>query len=157
MTTGRLCGIARHDRPRGPMETVDAVSVSREEGLHGDYRGTQFSGPKNWRQGTLIEARGWADAMADLGLEEAFAIPWQERRANLLVDGLRLPREVGAIVAVGKTLRLEITDECNPCSRMDAIRPGLKAALTPDWRGGALARVLTGGDIAVGDEVRIEE
>ncbi|HQS70796.1 MAG TPA: MOSC domain-containing protein, partial [Novosphingobium sp.] len=34
---------------------------------------------------------------------------------------------------------------------------GLKSALLPDWRGGVLGRVLTDGDIAVGDEVRIEE
>ena len=40
---------------------------------------------------------------------------------------------------------------------MEEIAAGLKAALTPDWRGGALARVLRGGDIAVGDEIRIEE
>jgi MOSC domain-containing protein YiiM len=39
---------------------------------------------------------------------------------------------------------------------MEEIAPGLKAVLLPDWRGGALARVLTGGHIAVGDEIRIE-
>ncbi len=40
---------------------------------------------------------------------------------------------------------------------MDAIVPGLKAVLTPDWRGGALARVLEGGDIRVGDPISIED
>ena len=39
---------------------------------------------------------------------------------------------------------------------MDEIRPGLTAALTPDWRGGVLGRVVQDGEIAVGDEVRIE-
>jgi MOSC domain-containing protein YiiM len=40
---------------------------------------------------------------------------------------------------------------------MEAIVPGLKDALTPDWRGGVCARVLVGGTIGVGDEIRIEE
>jgi len=31
------------------------------------------------------------------------------------------------------------------------------AALAPDWRGGVLGRVISDGEIAVGDEVRIEE
>jgi len=39
---------------------------------------------------------------------------------------------------------------------MEEILPGLKAALTPGWRGGALARVIEGGHIAVGDTIRIE-
>ena len=38
---------------------------------------------------------------------------------------------------------------------MDALKDGLRAALTPDWRGGLLGRVMADGDIAVGDEVRI--
>ena len=32
----------------------------------------------------------------------------------------------------------------------------LRAALKPDWRAGARARVLRGGEVAVGDEIRIE-
>ncbi len=79
------------------------------------------------------------------------------RRANLLVQGIRLPREPGKVIAIGSTLRIEVTCECDPCNRMDEIQPGLKLALMPDWRGGFLGRVLTDGDIAVGDEVRIEE
>ena len=37
---GRLTGIARHDRLKGPMETVGAVSVTCAAGVDGDYRGT---------------------------------------------------------------------------------------------------------------------
>jgi len=35
------------------------------------------------------------------------------------------------------------------------MNPGLRAALTPDWRGGFLGRVTRDGEIAVGDEIRI--
>jgi MOSC domain-containing protein YiiM len=58
-------------------------------------------------------------------------------------------------VQIGATLVIEITGECDPCSRMEALQPGLRAALTPDWRGGFLGRVIEDGEIAVGDEIRI--
>lgn len=156
MTVGRLSGIARHDRSRGPIETVDHVAVNTSEGLHGDFRGAVRPGKSNRRQVSLIEAAGWSAAMADLGLADN-PLPWHVRRANLLVEGLRLPREAGAVIAIGASLRIEVTCECDPCSRMEEIAAGLKAALTPDWRGGVLGRVLSDGEIAVGDEVRIEQ
>ena len=61
------------------------------------------------------------------------------------------------MIAIGAALRIEITVETEPCERMDALLPGLKAALMPDWRGGVCGRVLTDGEIAIGDEVRIEQ
>jgi MOSC domain-containing protein YiiM len=150
---GRLAGIARHGRSRGPIEVIDTVHVSVEAGLAGDFRGAVKPGGKGKRQVSLIEAGDWAAAMADLRTD----LDWSARRANLLVEGFDLPQTPGAVIAIGEDVRLEITVECDPCSRMEEIAAGLKAALTPDWRGGALARVLRGGDIAVGDEIRIEE
>lgn len=139
------------------METLQKVAVNRAEGVHGDFRGAARPGKPPRRQISLIEAESWAAAMAELGREDDKAIPWFERRANLLVEGLRLPRELGVVIAIGATLRIETTRECDPCSRMEEVAPGLKAVLTPDWRGGVLGRVITDGEIAVGDEIRIEE
>ncbi|MBX9814490.1 MAG: MOSC domain-containing protein, partial [Sphingomonas sp.] len=82
-------------------------------------------------------------------------LPWWERRANLLVAGLDLPRAPGVVLRIGD-VRLEVTIECDPCQRMDELLPGLQAALRPDWRGGICARVLSGGVVAVGDRVEIE-
>ena len=155
MATGRLAGIARHDRPRGPMETIGRAAVSAAAGIAGDYRGTAFSGAKAKRQVSLIEAESWIAAMAELGLSGEEAIGWEERRANLLVEGLRLPREPGRVIAIGPTVRIETTVECDPCGRMEEVRPGLRAALAPDWRGGVLGKVVRDGEIAVGDEVAI--
>lgn len=155
--SGRLGGIARHDRPRGAIETLDHVSVTRELGVRGDLRGAVRPGKSGRRQISLIEAESWAAALAELRPAPDHDMPWHVRRANLLVHGIRLPREAGKVIAIGKTLRIETTCECDPCNRMDEIQPGLKLALMPDWRGGVLGRVLTDGEIAIGDEVRIEE
>lgn len=155
---GRLGGIARHDRPYGPIETLDRVAVTVGEGVHGCIRGALASTKKTRkRQVSLIEAESWAAALDDLALAAEDRPAWHARRANLLVEGLRLPRESGKVIAIGAALRIEITVETEPCERMDALLPGLKAALMPDWRGGVCGRVLTDGEIAVGDEVRIEQ
>jgi MOSC domain-containing protein YiiM len=154
--TGRLGGIARHGRPRGPIKTVDRISVTTTGGLQGDFRGAVKPGGKGRRQVSLIEAECWEQAMAELQLPADEVLPWHARRANLLIEGLRLPREEGYVVAIGASLRIMVVQECDPCSRMEELVPGLKAALLPDWRGGFLGRVLTDGEIAVGDEIRIE-
>jgi MOSC domain-containing protein YiiM len=153
MTTGRLLGIARHGRPRGKIETADHVHVSIEGGLDGDFRGAVKPGGKGRRQVSLIRKDDWDAAMADLG---ATGIDWSLRRANLLVDGIDLFETAGTVVRIGSAVRLLITQECDPCSRMEEVAPGLKAALTPRWRGGALARVISSGDIRVGDTIEIE-
>jgi len=149
---GRLAGIARHDRPKGPMETLDTVAVTAAAGVHGDFRGARAAlKPGRKRQVSLIEAEGLAAAFAESGA----ALDWYDCRRNLLVQGLRIPREPGACVAIGDHLVIEITDQCEPCERMDALHEGLRAALDPDWRGGFLGRVVEDGEIALGDEVRI--
>ncbi|PZO75496.1 MAG: MOSC domain-containing protein [Sphingomonas taxi] len=150
---GTIAGIARHTRAKAPMEVIDHVEITIEAGLHGDFRGYVKPGDKGRRQVTLLERGDWDAAMAEVGHD----IPWYERRANLLVDGFDLPQIPGTRLRIGADVVLEVTRHTDPCERMEALAPGLFAALTPDWRGGACTRVLMGGSIAVGDEIRIEE
>ncbi|MBA16252.1 MAG: MOSC domain-containing protein [Sphingomonas sp.] len=149
----RIAGIARHDRPRGPIETIDTVEVTIEGGLAGDFRGAVRPGKKAKRQVSLIEAKDWDAAMAETG----HSLPWWHRRANLLVEDFDLPQTPGARLRIGADVVLEITMECDPCSRMDELVDGLRLALIPDWRGGALARVISGGTISMGDAIVIEQ
>jgi MOSC domain-containing protein YiiM len=153
---GTLGGIARRGRSRGPIQTLDAAAVTTAAGVEGDFRGKIRPGGRGRRQISLLEAESWAEGMADLGLQGEAILPWMTRRANLLTHGLRFPRRGGYVVAIGESLRIEITVECDPCSRMDEVRPGLFAALVPDWRGGLLGKVISDGKIAIGDTIRIE-
>lgn len=150
--SGRLAGIARHAVPKGPMEVIDTAIVTLEGGVEGDARGRLKHGGRGKRQVTLIERADWDAALAEIDCD----IPWQERRANLLVEDFDLPQIPGTRLRIGPVL-LEITIECDPCHRMDAIADGLQAALKPDWRGGACSRVIEGGTIRIGDTIRIEE
>jgi MOSC domain-containing protein YiiM len=148
---GRLIGIARHARPRGPMETIDHADVSLSTGVHGDFRGALKPG-RNKRQVTVMTADGWRAAIAELGE----SIAWELRRVNLLVEGIELEDTKGATLTFSGGTVLEVTGECDPCSRMEEIAPGLKVALLPHWRGGVTTIVRQEGRIAVGDSVRID-
>jgi MOSC domain-containing protein YiiM len=74
-------------------------------------------------------------------------------RENLTIEGDDVERWLlGQRVAVGEA-EFEITMVCDPCERMDQLRPGLRQEL--QGRRGMLARVVKGGEIARGDEVRL--
>ncbi len=144
---GRLAGIARRDEKRAPMETLEHAEVSDQTGVAQDSRGKPGE-----RTVTVISARAWREICAELGQD----IPWTTRRANLLVDDIDLPKSPGPVIEVGE-VRLKVTVEVNPCSRMDEQIAGLTVALKPDWRGGVGCTVLQGGSIAVGDPVNVIE
>jgi len=148
---GVLAGIARHGFVKAPVETVERVAVTLAGGIAGDWRGAMKGKPYR-RQVTLIERSDWEAALAEVGR----SIPWEERRSNLLVDGLDLPQRPGVRLRIGAEVVLEVTRETDPCERMEALAPGLRAALRPDWRGGVCAMVVAEGAIAIGDVIRIE-
>lgn len=140
----KLLGIARKARPRAPMEILDRVDVTTELGIDGDCRGKLRR-----RQVTILSEEDWQAACHDLGRDD---IPWTERRANLFVRGIALPRTKGSTLSIGDVV-FEITGETDPCNRMDAVAMGLQEALRPDWRGGVTCRVIVGATITIGDPV----
>ncbi|MGI4733076.1 MAG: MOSC domain-containing protein [Janthinobacterium lividum] len=155
--TGVIAGLARHGRRKGPIEVIDRAEISVDGGIAGDWRGTRRPGSSGRRQVTLMERGDWDAALAELESDVASALPWWERRSNMLIDGLDLPQVPGARLLLGASVVIEVTCETNPCNRMDALAPGLFAALLPDWRGGVCGRVLNGGHVAIGDVIRIEK
>lgn len=139
----RLLGIAIRKRPRQAMVTLQNSVVTVEHGVANDFRGKPGK-----RQVTVLTREGWEAACAAVGEARG----WHERRANLYIEGLELCQSQGRILQIGE-LRLQITQETDPCERMEQLTPGLFAALAQGWRGGVCCRVLTAGQIAVGDKV----
>lgn len=129
------------------MEVIDAGMITLEAGLAGDHKGARF--PK--RQITVLAREDWAAALAQLGSSD---VPWTVRRANLLVEGVRLPRAKGAVLRIGP-VELEVTGQTYPCQEMETAGPGLLKALAPAWRGGVTCRVTAGGAITIGDPVHV--
>jgi MOSC domain-containing protein YiiM len=84
---------------------------------------------------------------------DALAVEPGRIRENFTVEGDDVHRwPIGQRVRAGSAL-FEITMVCDPCERMDAIRPGLRAEL--EGKRGMLARVLETGDVAAGDELEL--
>lgn len=149
---GRLIKIARRGAAFAPMDEVAQATITIEAGLEGDHKGRKF--PR--RQITILAREAWDDALAELSRAAGHDVllPWTARRANLLVDGIRLPRARGAVLRIGD-VTLEVAGQTKPCHRMDEAYPGLLKALHPHWRGGVTARVLQRGTITLGDTVDI--
>ena len=64
---GRIAGIARHDRPLGPMEVLERVELIEGQGVDGDFRGTRKAGSLGQNGVVLIEAGDWAAAPHECG------------------------------------------------------------------------------------------
>ncbi len=143
---GRLIGIARREAVRAPMEEIASGSITVERGLEGDHKGPKF--PR--RRITVLQRGAWEEALAELGHADGgrVVLPWTVRRANLLVEGVHLPRARGGIFRIGP-VKLEITYPTQPCRRMEEAFPGLLKALSPAWRGGVTCQVVEGGVVRV--------
>ena len=124
------------------MDPKASATLIAGKGLEGSV------GRSSRRQVTLIEREVWETLMRETGS----TAPPSTRRANLMVSGISLADTRKRILRIGDA-RLEIAGETKPCERMEEAVPGLRAAMYPNWGGGAFAKVLTGAEIRVGDEV----
>ena len=76
-------------------------------------------------------------------------------KENITTHGIDLSQaKAGQVFFVGDQVTMEVVGECEPCGKMDAIRPGLREII--NGQRGMLAIVINGGPIKVGDTVRIE-
>ncbi len=139
---GRVVAMAVRKGEDEPMVdiTEDRAIVGR--GLSGDVRA-------NGKRGvTLLSRELWGETLAELNAD----LPWQTRRANVLVEGIDLANTVGQTLRVGD-VELRIWGETRPCALMDEFHQGLKDALKPNLRAGVHGEVVSEGAISVGDPV----
>lgn len=138
---GRLIGIARATAVRDDMEELEEATISVEAGVDQDRRGALKGA-----QVTVLAREDWEAACEVVGVN----LPWITRRANLYVESVDLPKLAGAVFNVGG-VELIVRAETDPCSLMEKAQSGLRAALTPDWRGGIRCDVVKGGVVSLGD------
>jgi len=124
------------------MREVEAAVAETERGLVGDRHSRRPSGHR--RQVLLVD-------QAELDL---LGLPGGVLKENVLLEGIPLESlQAGQRLHLGPEVVLELTEPCVPCSKLERIRPGL---ISEAWgRRGQLARVVSGGTVRVGDEVRL--
>lgn len=138
----RIVGLFLAQERETPMKPVEVAEAVAERGLVGDRHFMKRSGGK--RQVLLLDD-------AD---REALELAPGALKENILVAGIPLETlPPGQRIALGPAVVVELTMTCVPCQKLNRIRPGL---LKESWgRRGQLARVLVGGTLRVGDEVRL--
>lgn len=129
-----------------PMEDVTEAVAIEGAGLDGNVEAPAHRGI------TFISSVQWDQAQGEIQGGK----PWQTRRANVLVDRPKLGDLIGKTIVVGES-KVKIEGETEPCGKMERAQTGLRAALTPECRGGVYGRVLQGGAIRVGDTISIVE
>lgn len=121
-----------------PMEPAQSVLAITGYGLQNDA-----NAGRSKRQVLLIERE----------LLDEFQLPIGNVRENITVQGIQLAgMAAGTRLQVGQAL-LEATLDCAPCQFIEDKRPGLRAAM--EGKRGTLFKVIVGGEIAVGDAIRI--
>jgi MOSC domain-containing protein YiiM len=142
--TGRVEALWTKRALRGVMDPTEAIALVAQQGIEGD---ANFGRSK--RQVTVIEREVFDRIRAELPAVEPYM-----RRANIMVSGIRLNQVRNHVLTIGD-VRIHLHGETRPCERMDAQVDGLRAALDPDWNGGAFGVVLDDGEVRVGDNASI--
>ena len=144
---GRVEGIFITDTKAVLPEPVERVEAVAGTGLRGNR---YFFADRVAPSGTAITLIA-AEALEAFESETGIPLSPAESRRNVLVRGIDVNALVGKRFRIGD-VECEATRLCEPCQYLTDLvgRPILEPLV---HRAGIRARILTGGEIAVGDEV----
>jgi len=144
---GMVIWIGIRPERRFPLQSVKKVLAKEGAGLEGDH----FAGrAQSKRQVTLISAEH-IEAVASM-LHREKIDPGLLRR-NIVVKGINLLALKEKKFKVGEAI-LEMSGLCHPCSRMEK-NLGAGGYNAMRGHGGITAKIIGGGIIRVGDEVKV--
>jgi MOSC domain-containing protein YiiM len=166
---GIVTAVGRSAKHTLVKPTGDRIRLLAGLGVEGDahqgetvkHRSRVARDPRqpNLRQVHLIHAELHDELRAT-----GFAVAAGEMGENVTTRGLDLlGLPVGTRLYLGAAAVVEVTGLRNPCAQLDRIQAGLMAAtLERDERGhlirkaGVMAIVVVGGDVRLGDSIRVE-
>ena len=145
---GRLEWIGLRPAKKKELQPVTMATISKSFGLEGDH----FKSSRKKRSITIIQ-REHLDFVAQMMGVDKEEIPFLTRR-NMVVSGINLLAFKDKQFQVGADVILEYTDPCHPCSRMEE-NLGAGGLNAMRGHGGICCKVIQGGEVNVGDEVRL--
>jgi len=144
---GKVDFISVRRKRKTPPTTLDNVKISIENGLEGDH----YKGSSRKRQVTLIQAEHLKVVASILGKDKID--PLLTRR-NIVVSGINLLAFKNMKFQIGAKVILEMTGACHPCSQMET-NFGEGGYNTMRGHGGITTKVIQGGEIKIGDKVKL--
>ncbi|GAB4197359.1 MAG: MOSC domain-containing protein [Thermoflexibacter sp.] len=144
---GQVTWVSIRPERGGQVKVLEEVEVVENKGLAGDhYKGKVDSK----RHVTLIQAEHLQAVASMLGRE---SIDPALTRRNIVVKGINLLALQNKQFQIGEAI-LETTGLCYPCSRMEEnLGEGGYNAMR--GHGGITARIVKGGKVRIGDEVKV--
>jgi MOSC domain-containing protein YiiM len=126
-------------KAKAPLRPLERATAIENKGIDGD----RHSLPGNRRAVLLMEQE-----VLDL-----FGLSPGDVREQVTVRGLELTKLVdGSRLQIGEAL-FEVAGPCDPCERMDEVKPGLQQEL--EGRRGRFVKVIRGGVFGVGDAILV--
>ena len=144
---GTVEWISIRPKKRAAVISLESVKVV-PQGLEGDH----YAGRSGNRSVTLIQQEH-INTIASLLHKEQ--ISPQDLRRNIVVSGINLLALKGQTFRIG-TAVLQMTGLCHPCSRMEETF-GVGGYNAVRGHGGINARVITPGEIKLGDLVSVQK
>jgi MOSC domain-containing protein YiiM len=133
----RAIHLFRAPERRARMEELAEVMVVEDTGLEG----CAHARSKGRRQVLLM----------DIETLRSFDLAPGIVRENVTTEGLDVNAlAIGVRVRIGE-VELQVSAPCDPCGQIEALRPGLQAAM--EGKRGTLCKVIRGGKLRSGDEI----
>ena len=133
----RVIHLFRAPRRREPMEGLQEVRALEDVGLEG----CAHARPQGKRQVLLM----------DRETLDVFELVPGIVRENVTTEGIDVNGlAIGQRLLVGE-VELQVSAVCDPCEQIEALRPGLQAAM--QGRRGMLCKVVRGGMLRRGDGI----
>jgi MOSC domain-containing protein YiiM len=133
----KVTHLFRAPKRRAPMEELEEAHAVEDVGLEG----CAHARPRGKRQVLLM----------DRETLEAFALAPGIARENITTEGIDVNGlAIGERLWIGE-VELQVSAVCDPCEQIEALRPGLQAAM--QGRRGMLCKVARGGLLRRGDEI----
>jgi len=137
----RVIRLFRAPKRREPMEELHEVRALEDVGLEG----CAHARPQGKRQVLLV----------DRETLDIFELAPGIVRENVTTEGLDVNGlAIGQRLQIGE-VELRVSAVCDPCEQIEALRPGLQAAM--QGRRGMLCKVVRGGLLRPGDEIVVME
>jgi MOSC domain-containing protein YiiM len=149
MNAGRVTRIFIGPEESGSIQEIAEVEAVAGKGLRGDrYFDDGHDGHDPALEVTLFSAEGLEAGRADSGLD----ITAEDMRRNLMTEGVELADLLGRRFSAGEVM-LEGLEENPPCAHLQRLagKPLLKPLI---GKAGIRARIVSGGTIRAGDEIR---